>query len=108
VTLIPSGTADVNDTAPVALSFAAPSPNPARGGTLLDFTLSRAGHVRLLVYDAAGRRVQLLRDSELPAGAHRERFALRDEAGRDLASGLYLVRLEAEGRVLTRRLAAIR
>ncbi len=52
--------------------------------------------------------MQVLRDGELPAGAHRERFALRDEAGRVLASGLYLLRLEAEGRVLTRRLAAIR
>ena len=50
----------------------------------------------------------VLRDGELPAGAHRESFSLRNEAGRSLASGLYLVRLEAEGRVLTRRLAAIR
>ena len=107
-TLIPSGALGVGDAAPTALSFAAPSPNPARGATTLDYTLSRAGHVRLAVYDAAGRRVQLLRAGELTAGAHRESFVLRDEAGRDLASGLYLVRLEAEGRVLTRRLAAIR
>jgi hypothetical protein len=107
-TLVPGGTVDVNAGAPTGLSFAAPSPNPARGGTMLDYTLSRAGHVRLSVFDAAGRRVQVLCDAEQAAGAHRERFELRGEAGRELASGLYLVRLEAEGRVLTRRLAAIR
>ena len=107
-TLIPSGTVGVADAAPLALSFAAPSPNPARGAATLNYTLSRAGHVQLSVYDAAGRRVQVVRDGELPAGAHRESYLLRDETGRDLASGLYLVRLEAEGRVLTRRLIAIR
>ena len=44
----------------------------------------------------------------MPAGARRERFALCDEAGSDLANGLELVRLEAEDRVFTRRLAAVR
>jgi hypothetical protein len=107
-TLIPSGTLGVGDGAPLSLSLAAPSPNPARGATTLRYTLSRAGHVRLAVFDAAGRRVAILRDGELPAGGHAESFTLRDESGRDLPSGLYLVRLEAEGRVLTRRLAAIR
>jgi hypothetical protein len=107
-TLIPSGALGVDDAAALALGFVAPSPNPTRGGTTLYYTLSRAGHVRLSVYDAAGRRVRLLRDDEQAAGAHRESFALSDEAGHGLASGLYLVSLEAEGRVLTRRLAAIR
>lgn len=107
-TLIPSGTVDVGDTPAFALSFAAPNPNPAHGATTLEYTLARAGHVRLSIYDAAGRRVQVLRDGDVAAGAHRERFALRDEAGRELASGLYLVQLEAEGRVITRRFAAIR
>jgi len=70
--------------------------------------LSRAGRVRLAVYDAAGRRVQVLREGELPSGTHRESFGLRDDAGRELPSGLYLVRLEAEGCVLVRRMAVIR
>jgi len=106
--LVPSGTLAVEGAPAAALSFAAPNPNPARGATSLRYTLSRAGHVSLAVYDAAGRRVQLLRDAEQLAGAHETRFALRDDAGRALPSGLYLVRLEAEGRVLTRRLSTIR
>ncbi len=107
-TLLPNGTVDVGDTPAPALRFAAPSPNPARGSTTLDFALSRPGHVRVALFDVTGRLVQVLRDGELAAGAHRERIALHDAAGRELASGLFLIRLEAEGRVLTRRLATIR
>lgn len=107
-TLVPSGTLGVDGPAPAALAFAAPRPNPARGDMTLRWTLSRSGPVRLGVYDAAGRRVALLREGEMAAGEHSASFALRDEAGRELASGLYLVRLEAEGRTLTRRIAAVR
>jgi len=107
-TLVLGGTLGVDGALPQALRFAAPNPNPARGVTTLRYTLSRAGHVRLAVYDAAGRRVQLLQDAEQPAGTYEQSFALRDVSGGGLASGLYLVRLEAEGRVLTRRLATIR
>ena len=64
--------------------------------------------MRLSIYDAAGRRVQVLCDGEQPAGPHRETFSPLRGSGRDLASGVYVLKLEAEGRVLTRRLAVIR
>ncbi len=109
VSLTPSTGVGVGD-APgtMTLEFAAPSPNPTRDATTLQYTLSRAGHVRLAVYDVNGRMVRLLRDDDEAAGAHAESLPLRDRAGRRLASGNYLVRLEAEGRVLTRRMAAFR
>ena len=107
-TLIPAGTLAVEGAVPLALAFAAPSPNPARTSATLEYSLARACHVRLSVFDAAGRCVRVLRNEEQLAGAHREPFALRDANGRELASGLYVVRLEAEGRVLVRRVAAIR
>ncbi|MBI5710842.1 MAG: T9SS type A sorting domain-containing protein [Candidatus Eisenbacteria bacterium] len=108
-TLLPEGTVDVpGGAAPAELVLAAPSPNPARSETAIRFDLPRVARVRLAVYDAAGRRVRLLRDGALEAGTHRAAFALRDDAGRALASGLYVVRLEAGDRVLTRRLIAVR
>lgn len=51
------------------LRFAAPYPNPARGAAHLAFTLPQAAHVRLTVYDLAGRAVRTLLDASLPAGA---------------------------------------
>ena len=106
--LVPEGTAAVDDAPMARFGFAAPQPNPARGHTRLRYSLSRAGHVRIAVYDAAGRRVLLVHDGELAAGPHEDSVALRSESGRALPSGLYLVRLEAEGRVLGQRLTTIR
>ena len=108
-TLIPSGTLGVGDGATLAaLSFAAPSPNPARGSATLRYSLSTRGHVKLALFDAAGRRVVTVAEGVMEAGEHSATLALRDDAGRELPAGLYLARLEAEGRVLTRRIAAVR
>jgi hypothetical protein len=109
VVLIPTSALGVGDApAPMSLSFAVPSPNPATDATVLRYTLSRAGHVRLAVYDVSGRMVRLVHDDEQGAGEHAEGLRLHGEVGRGLTSGIYLVRLEAEGRVLMRRLAVIR
>lgn len=107
-TLVPSGTLGVDGGTAPALEFAAPSPNPARGSVMMRFSTTRRGPVRLVIYDTAGRRVRVLDDAELEPGAHARTLELRDDAGRTLPSGLYLARLEAEGRVLTRRIAAVR
>jgi hypothetical protein len=85
-----------------------PMPNPARGLVHVHFTLARSGPVRLTVHDVAGRLVRTLIAGEQEAGEHVSDLTLADDTGRSLASGVYLVRLEAQGRVATRRLAAIR
>jgi hypothetical protein len=107
-TWYPSNALAVGDGNAAALAFAAPSPNPARGATTLRYTLAAAGHVRLAVFDASGRRVRMLADAAQEAGAHEEAFELADDQGRALPPGLYLARLEAFGRVITKRIAAVR
>jgi hypothetical protein len=107
-TWFPSNALAVGDGNAAALAFAAPSPNPARGATTLRYSLAQAGHVRLAVFDASGRRVRMLADAAQEAGAHEAAFELADDAGRALPPGLYLARLEAAGRVITRRIAAVR
>jgi hypothetical protein len=107
--LLPQGTLGVSGPAtPRELALAAPSPNPARGTTRIAFELPRAAHVRVTVFDAGGRRVRTLADGPAEAGARSLVFDLRDDRGRPLGAGLYLVRLEAEGRSITRRFAAVR
>jgi hypothetical protein len=79
------------------LSFAAAmSPNPVRPDASLRFTTSRAGFVRVRLYDAAGRLVRrLLEEPSLPGGRHAARFDGHDAAGRPLPSGIYFYRVEA-------------
>lgn len=106
-TVVPSGTVDAPAPAAVALELAAPQPNPARGATVLRWTLPRAGHVTLALYDGAGRRVRALHDGDDAPGAHAASFALTDDDGRALPSGAYFLRLAADGRVLARRLTVV-
>ena len=79
-------------------------PNPGDREVRVAFTLPRPGHVRLAVYDAAGRLVAKLHDGVLPAGRHDVHWS--GEIGR-IAAGVYLVRLEALGEARVRRLALV-
>jgi len=87
------------DEAPAAAGGLACFPNPFNPATRIAFTLARSGRARLAVFAVDGRRLASLLDAELPAGSHAVDWRGRDEAGRELPSGLYLARLEAGGAV---------
>ncbi len=81
---------------PVATALDAAYPNPVRAGASevrVPFAVSEPGHVRLAVYDVLGREVAVLFDEEVEAG----RYETRWEADASLASGTYLVQMEAPG-----------
>jgi hypothetical protein len=65
--------------------------------------LVAAEHVRVVVYDVLGRRVQVLLDETLPPGAHRARWGGTDGEGHSLASGVYLYRLFLGGAAVSTR-----
>jgi hypothetical protein len=75
------------------------APNPFRDGATLALTLDRAQAVTVDVLDVLGRRVALLHDGPLAAGAA-HRFRLEGAA---LPAGLYLVRATGEGWAAARR-----
>jgi hypothetical protein len=106
--LTPGATLGVGGGAlPGQLALAAPRPNPASEQTMLSFALPEAGPVQLAVYDMEGRRVRTVSSERMEAGEHQLRFDLRDGGGRQIASGLYFVRLEAGGQRLVKRLAIV-
>ena len=79
-------------------------PNPFNNATAIRFEVPREGAVELVVYNLMGQRVAVLVAEELAAGAHRVTWNGRDENGRELASGMYLYRLQAGERTQTRKL----
>ncbi len=70
-------------------------PNPFNPRTTVAFSLSRADHARLVIYDLHGRAVRHLVDADLPAGDHTAIWHGCDDTGRRLASGVYFARLQA-------------
>ena len=93
---------------PTGLTLAAVSPNPSHDWTNVRFALPRDAEVRLGVFDVAGRKVIDLANEMLPAGEHTRTWNFRDASGATVPAGLYIIKLEAEGRVLTQRAIRVR
>jgi hypothetical protein len=94
--------------APRVSSLLGARPNPFNPRTTVAFELARSAHVTLRVYDARGRLLRSLHDGTLPAGRHALAWDGRDDAGRGLGSGVYLLRLEGDGVLETRRCTLVR
>jgi hypothetical protein len=108
--LIPSGAVGVETIAGGAttLDLLPNSPNPFGAQTSLKFALPNPGHARLTVYDVAGRRVADLVDRAMDAGVHSITWDGRDASGSPVASGVYLARLEAGGKTMTREMVRLK
>lgn len=89
--------------APAVFFLAQNQPNPFNPSTTIRFGLDAAGPVRLTLYNALGQRVRALLDEPREAGEH----AVRLDAT-DLASGLYLYRLECGSKVEQRKMLLLR
>lgn len=70
------------------------SPNPFNPSTKISFNLSQAALVKLEVYNIAGQQVDVLLNDYLSAGDHQVSWD-----GSNVASGVYLYRLQAGGEV---------
>ena len=104
----PQGTVSVTPRVPSVLALGTSQPNPAVTGCLIPFALPRDAMVTIDVFDIGGRRIRQLQHAALPAGEHAVRWDTRDGSGHRVGGGLYVVRMSAEGRTLTRRLLVTR
>ena len=64
--------------------------------------------VRLTLYDLRGRLIKTLVDREQEPGTYAVHWDGRDELDRTVGSGIYLYRLEAGDRVMTRKMTILR
>lgn len=78
-------------------------PNPFNPSTNLNWSISRATNVEIVVYNLRGQRVRTLVSGLQVAGEHEVLF----EAG-ELASGVYLVELNAGGESLTQKILLLK
>ncbi|MDG5768073.1 CotH kinase family protein [Balneolales bacterium ANBcel1] len=81
-------------------------PNPFNPQTHITFTLPVAEHVVIDVYDITGRHITRLLDEQRSAGRHQITFG--PSGGTELASGIYLYRMEAGKWSETKRMTLIK
>ena len=78
-------------------------PNPFNPTTVINYQLTEKSFVKLTVYDMLGRKVSRLVNTEVEAGYHTVPFVAAN-----LASGIYIYRLEAGSNVLTKKMMLIK
>ncbi len=78
-------------------------PNPFNPTTVISYTIPKAGHVSLKIYDVLGREVETLVNDNQNVGRYEVNFD-----GSRLASGVYFYRLVAGSHVITKKMLLIK
>ena len=93
---------------PSVLSLYQNYPNPFNLSTEIFFMLPKRSHVRIVIYDLVGRLVRELTDQEYDPGVHRICWDGRDDMGIPVASGVYLYRIIACSKSITKKMIVLR
>lgn len=91
--------------APMLLSA---GPNPSTGPVVIRYRLPSAGSAVLEIFDPSGALVRRFMQESQPSGSHEIRWNGRDGAGRAVPSGVYMTRIEMDGRVMKGRVVLAR
>lgn len=83
-------------------------PNPFNPETTITFRLSRGGAVRLEIYNVLGQKLVTLVNDIYGPGLHRTAWMGLDGYGNELASGVYLVVLDFDGKQIGERMTLMR
>jgi len=79
---------------PARFELSQNAPNPFNPSTTIRYGVPHDGDVSLVIYDATGRFVRELVNRSIPVGFHMVIWDGRDNAGREMGSGVYLYRLQ--------------
>lgn len=83
-------------------------PNPFNSSTTIRFSLPKQERVALAIYNLAGQQVVTLAHGQRETGTHTLRWDGRNDDGGELASGIYLYRLQVDEQAETRKLLLLR
>jgi hypothetical protein len=92
---------------PASSSLGQNYPNPFNPATHIQYHLAAPADVQLSIFNLVGQKIRTLSSGPQPAGTHVLRWDGRDDAGRQMESGVYLYRLEADGLIQTRKMVLV-
>jgi len=98
----------VTSRTPTAYRLSQNHPNPFNPQTTIRYDVAKTGVVRVSLYALTGQRIRTLVRGVRPAGSYSVRWDNKDDAGRDVASGVYLCRMEAGEYRAVRKLVLVR
>ncbi len=92
--ITPNGVDDVLDILPRGFELKQNFPNPFNPTTTLRFGVPELSGINLSVYDIQGKRIRTLISREITPGWHEVDWDGRNDAGLQVATGMYLARMQ--------------
>lgn len=83
-------------------------PNPFNPATMIEFHVSKPGHIRIAIYNLTGQTVAVLVDQFLSAGSYSVSWDGKDRTGTNVPSGTYVYRISAGNTAKSRKLILMR
>jgi len=83
-----------NGTKPAGFVLHQNYPNPFNGETAIQLVLSATNNVTATIYNLIGQRVRLVTNETLRPGTHRLSWDGTTDGGQDVASGVYLLKVQ--------------
>jgi hypothetical protein len=101
--LVTTATEPMPGDLPTSFALQQNYPNPFNPSTAIEFQVAQAGQVSLTVYDALGKLLTTLTNSDYAAGTYSLNFDATE-----LPSGVYFYRLETQGFLQTRMMTLLK
>jgi hypothetical protein len=83
-------------------------PNPFNMDTEFSFQLPAAVNVKFSIYNISGQKIRTLINVHMEAGTHKTHWDGRDDYGQDMASGIYVYKLETADVVLSKKMILLK
>ena len=103
ITIHPSSVANELNSKLFAFNLEQNYPNPFNPSTTITYSLESPSNIQLILYDALGRKIDILYDGHKDVGKHTTIFEAHN-----LSSGLYYLMLQTETKRLTRKLLLVK
>src|SRR3989339_239108 len=88
---------------PIRYSLAQNYPNPFNGQTYIEFSLPKQVQVKVAIYNVLGQEIEVLKNETLPLGNYKVAWN-----SKNLASGVYLYRIQTTEFVETRKMVLMK
>ncbi len=101
---------DRGQTSPRQFDLIGNFPNPFNPETRISFTFNGAKprHIRMVIYNLIGQKIRTVYNGFVENGKHTMIWDARDDAGRAVSSGVYIVRLEGPQTAQSHKMLLIR
>jgi hypothetical protein len=83
-------------------------PNPFNPSTQIGFSLPSASFVKVGIYNVSGELVRTLVNDEMGAGVYRLSWNATDNKGRNVSSGVYIYRIQADKFVTSKKMLLLK